>query len=98
MGDHVFVSELALKLLQQAQEHHRTDQSREPISLTLDLAQKSLAEWLATTLEQGDTPPSHVLATGYIALLLSQALTAPRRGRSWPIRCRRICARRCAKR
>jgi hypothetical protein len=41
-------------------------------------AQKRLADWLAANLGEAHRSPSHVLATGYIALLLSQVYrTAP---------------------
>ena len=52
--------------------------SREPITRTMEQAQKRLAEWLATNLGEENKSPSHILATGYIALLLSQVYrTAP---------------------
>lgn len=78
LGDHAHVSQLALNLLRQAQEQHQQDPSRDPTSLTLSLAQKSLTEWLATNLEQENKSPSHILPTGYIAVLLSRVnRTAP---------------------
>jgi hypothetical protein len=78
LGDHAYVSQLALSLLHQAQDIHRQDTSRDPVTLTMEQAQKRLADWLATNLEEEDTSPSHILATGYVALLLSQAYrTAP---------------------
>jgi hypothetical protein len=78
LGDHTHVSQLALDLLHQARELHRQDPSRDPAARTMEQAQKSLATWLATNLEEEDTSPSHILATGYIALLLSQVYrTAP---------------------
>ena len=78
LGDHTYVAQLALTLLHQAQDLHRQDPSRDPTIQTMEQAQKCLADWLATNLEQKDTSPSHILATGYIALLLTQVYrTAP---------------------
>jgi hypothetical protein len=73
LGDHAYVSRLALNILQQAQEHYRADGSREPTTVTLGLAQKNIADWLAANLPQQDTSPSFVLPSGYIAILLSRA-------------------------
>jgi hypothetical protein len=78
LGDHARASELALTFLRQAQEVHRQDASRDPTTLTLAQAQNNLAEWLAANLDQPDKSPSHVLPTGYVALLLSRVYqTAP---------------------
>lgn len=78
LGDHAHVSELALKIFQQAKERHHRDPSRDPTSVTLGLAQKCLADWLATNLEQENKSPSRVLPAGYIAVLLSRVnRTAP---------------------
>lgn len=78
LHDHAYVAQLALDLLHQAQELHPKDPARDPMTVTMEHAQKRLADWLATNLEQQNTPPSHVLATGYVALLLSQVYrTAP---------------------
>jgi len=78
LGDHAYVSQLALNLLHQARDLHRQDPSRDPVTLTMEQAQKRLAKWLATNLEQEGTAPSHILAAGTIALLLSQVYrTAP---------------------
>ena len=78
LSDHARASELALKFLRQARDIQRQDPSRDPTTLTLGQAQKSLAEWLATNLEQENKSPSHVLPIGYIALLLSRVYeTAP---------------------
>jgi hypothetical protein len=78
LGDHAYVSQLALKLLHQAQELHQQDPARDPTTQTMEHAQKWLADWLAANLEQREQSPSHVLATGYIALLLSRLYqTAP---------------------
>jgi hypothetical protein len=78
LGDHAYVSQVALEILRQAQEIHGRDPSREPSAVTMEQAQKRLADWLATNLGQENQSPSHVLATGYIALLLSRVnRTAP---------------------
>ena len=72
LDDHVYVSRLALQFLQQARDVYKYDSSRDPTTLTLDLAQKNLVDWLAKNLESRSESKSHVLATGYIALLLSK--------------------------
>jgi len=78
LNDHAYVSQLALNLLHQAQDIYRLDPSRDPTIQTMELAQKHLADWLATNLDEKNTSPSHILATGYIALLLSRVYqTAP---------------------
>jgi hypothetical protein len=78
LGDHVYVSQVAVDLLRQAREAHLRDSSRDATTRTIELAQKRLADWLAVNLGEEDRSPSHILATGYIALLLSQAYrTAP---------------------
>ena len=78
LGDHAHVSELALKIFQQARDLYHQDPSHDPTTVTLGLAQRNLADWLATNLEQENKSPSRVLPTGYIAVLLSRAnRTAP---------------------
>ena len=78
LSDHAHVSQLALNLLHQARDLHRRDSSRAPVTQTMAHAQKRLADWLAANLGEEHKSPSHVLATGYIALLLSQVhQTAP---------------------
>jgi len=76
LGDHAQVSQLTLKLLDQAQELHRRDPSLEPVSLAMTQAQKRVEEWFLLNLERQSQPPSHVVASGYVALLLSSALRA----------------------
>jgi hypothetical protein len=71
LGDHAYTSRLALDLLTQAQELHRQDASRDPTTQVMENAQKRLTSWLAANLEEKDQSPSHILATGYVALLLS---------------------------
>jgi hypothetical protein len=78
LGDHAYVSQVALDLLHRAQDAHRQDPSRHPVARAMEQAQKRLAEWLATNLGEEDQSPSHILAAGYVALLLSQVYrTAP---------------------
>ncbi len=78
LGDHAYVSQLAVDIVHQARELHQHDSSRAPGSVTMELAQKRLVDWLATNLGDENKSPSHILATGYIALILSQAYrTAP---------------------
>jgi hypothetical protein len=78
LGDHAYVSQVALEILGQAKVLCRQDSSREPASATMEQAQKRLADWLATNLGEENKSPSHILANGYIALLLSRVnRTAP---------------------
>jgi hypothetical protein len=78
LADHAHVSRIALELFHDAQKAHRDDPSRHPATRTMEQAQKHLAEWLAVNLGDTDRTPSHILSTGYIALLLSQVYrTAP---------------------
>ena len=78
LSDHAQVSELALNLLHQARELHRKDPSREPVTHAMANAQKRLGDWLAASLGEEHRSPSRIMATGYIALLLSQVhRTAP---------------------
>jgi hypothetical protein len=72
LNDHAHVSKTALHLFSEAQEAHRLDPSRDPTSRTMEQAQKHLTEWLAVNLGEQNRAPSHILSTGYIALLLSQ--------------------------
>jgi hypothetical protein len=79
LHDHAHVSEKALELFRQAQAAHKLDPSRDPASHTMKQAHQHLVEWLATNLGEENRTPSHVLSTGYIALLLSQVYrTAPK--------------------
>jgi hypothetical protein len=79
LTDHAHVAQTALELLQEAQKAHREDPSRDPATRTMEQARKHLADWLAVNLGEANRAPSHILSTGYIALLLSQAYrTAPR--------------------
>jgi hypothetical protein len=78
LGDRAYVSQVALDILHASQETHRRDPSLDPTRLTMELAQKRLVDWLAKNLGEENVAPSHVLANGYIALLLSQVnRTAP---------------------
>jgi hypothetical protein len=72
LGDHAYVSKLALDFLSEAQRLHRENPSPEPIIQTMTYAQKQLAAWLQANLDEKDQSSSRVLANGYIALLLSQ--------------------------
>lgn len=78
LGDHEQVSRLTLKLLDQARELRHQDPSLEPVSLVMAQAQKAIREWFAANLDLQNQPPSRLLASGYVALLLSWAFrTAP---------------------
>jgi hypothetical protein len=76
LDDHAQVSRLTLKLLDQAQELHRQDSSLEPVSLAMAQAQKRVEEWFASNLEMQNQPPSHLVASGYVALLLNRTFRA----------------------
>ena len=72
------VSRMALEILDQARQLYRSDTSRSPVALTMELAQKRLADWLSTNLDPGTQSPSQILANGSVALLLSRVFrTAP---------------------
>jgi hypothetical protein len=78
LNDHAYVSKMALELLQNAQAAHRHDPAHAPVAQVMEQAYKQLAEWLAVNLGEENRSPSHILSSGYIALLLSQAYrTAP---------------------
>ena len=78
LSDHAYVTKTALDLFQDAQKAHRADPSRDPATHTMEQAHQHLTEWLATNLGDQDRRPSHILSSGYIALLLSQVYrTAP---------------------
>lgn len=78
LGDRAHVSRLSLKLLDDAQQVYRGNPAQDPTKLTLELAQKTIAEWLAKNLGEQDKASSQVLAEGCIALLISQVFrTAP---------------------
>jgi hypothetical protein len=78
LGNHAEVSRLTLKLLDQAREQHRQDPSLDPVSLAMTQAQQLTGEWFASNLEMRGQPPSELLASGCVALLLSRAFrTAP---------------------
>jgi hypothetical protein len=72
LGDHAYVSQLALNLLKEAQEEHQRDPSQPPVRQTLDRAHRHLTEWLALNLDQKSEAPEQLLANGYVALLLSR--------------------------
>jgi hypothetical protein len=76
--DRAHVSRVALEIFDHARQIHSTDPARPPTSLTMELAQARLTEWLATNLDEKDPGAAHVLANGGIALLLSRVFrTAP---------------------
>ncbi len=72
LGDHAYVSRLALDIISQARAEQEKDAPDNPTHRTLSRAQQQLADWLAANLDTQNQSPSHVLATGYIALLLSR--------------------------
>jgi hypothetical protein len=76
LGDHARVSRLALELLDRAREIHLGDRSRDPVTVTLEYAQKAISDWLAKNLHEEGEPPSRIVGTGYVALLLSRLYRA----------------------
>jgi hypothetical protein len=72
LGDRVQLARLALRLIDEARALHRADLSANPTVLTMRHAQTELNRWLATHLGEQDQSASQVLASGYIALLLSR--------------------------
>jgi hypothetical protein len=78
LADHAYVSQLAVDIFRQARDRHHEDPSRNPTALTIEQAQKRLANWLATNLDGQNKSPADTLPAGTIALLLSQVYqTAP---------------------
>ncbi len=78
LGDHSHVAESALELFRDAKKAHQLDPSRDPVTHTMEQAHKHIADWLAVNLGEQNRTPSHILSTGYTALLLSQTYrTAP---------------------
>lgn len=71
LGDHAQVSRLTLKFLNEARELHRHDPSLDPVSLAMARVQQGTREWFSSNLEIKDQSPSQILASGYVALLLS---------------------------
>jgi hypothetical protein len=72
LGDHARVSRLALEFLERAREIHRTDPAGDPVTVTMRYAQKFVADWMAENLREEGEAPSRIVATGYVALLLSR--------------------------
>jgi hypothetical protein len=72
LGDHAAVSRLTLRLLDESRALHRTNPSAEPVTVAMRHAQAELNRWLAVNLNEEDQADSQVLASGYIALLLSR--------------------------
>jgi hypothetical protein len=72
LGDHAHVSRLTLEILTRARELHRADSTRDPVTVTMQHTQKLLADWMAENLHEEGQPPSRIVATGYVALLLSR--------------------------
>jgi hypothetical protein len=78
LGDHAYVSQLANDIFRQAKERRHETPSCEPTEITIELAQKRLADWLAANLGAENRSTSQILATGAIAILLSKVYrTAP---------------------
>ena len=72
LGDHARVSRLALQFLERAREIHRADPAADPVTVTMRHAQKFVADWMAENLREEGEAPSRIVATGYVALLLSR--------------------------
>jgi hypothetical protein len=76
LGDRTQIPRLALQFLEEARKFHREDPKRDPVALTMEMAQKHVAEWFAANLDVHDKNPSQVFSSGYLALLFSQSLRA----------------------
>jgi hypothetical protein len=72
LGDHARVSRLALEFLERAREIHHADSTDDPVTVTMRHAQKFVADWMAENLREEGEAPSRIVATGYVALLLSR--------------------------
>jgi hypothetical protein len=72
LGDHARVSRLALEFLERAREIHRAEPASDPVTVTMRHAQKFVADWMAENLREEGEAPSRIVATGYVALLLSR--------------------------
>jgi hypothetical protein len=69
---------VTLEIVDHARKVFRTDKSRSPATVAMELAHQRLTKWLATNLLETDKPASEILADGSIALLLSRVFqTAP---------------------
>ena len=78
LGDRSQVSRLTLKILDQAREISRQDNSRDPNILVMALTHGLLAEWLEINLECEGRSPQQIFASGYLAMFLSKTFrTAP---------------------
>lgn len=73
LGDHAQVSRLTLLIVDQAREQYRLNPSTDPVSLAMAQAQKLTKDWLASNLQIRDLPSSQIIASGYVAFLLSRA-------------------------
>ncbi len=76
LGDRTQIPHVALRLLEEARTLYRIDNSRDPVSLTMETARKHLAEWFTANLDFRDNNPSKVFSSGYLALLFSKSLRA----------------------
>lgn len=78
LNDRIHVSRLTLRLLDEARQVYERDKSQTPTTLVMEKMQQLLADWLAVNLGEQGRPRSEILASGYIALLLSRLnQTAP---------------------
>jgi hypothetical protein len=72
LGDRAQASRLAVSLVDEAKEIHRRNPSTDPTTVTMRHVQKRVADWLASNLGEEGRPPAQIVATGCIALLLSE--------------------------
>jgi hypothetical protein len=72
LGDHAQVSRLTLLLLDQAREQLRQDSSSVPVSVVMARAQELAKKWLSSNLQIRDQSASQIVASGYVAMLLSR--------------------------
>ncbi|SDU11927.1 hypothetical protein SAMN05444156_2067 [Verrucomicrobium sp. GAS474] len=71
LADESHVARLALRILDTAREQHRADPTRHPTTLTLELAQQEVADWLSQSLGAPESSFAGNTAPGRLALLLS---------------------------
>jgi hypothetical protein len=72
LGDHTHVSRLALEIVEEARALHRADPTHEPVETTMRHVQARIAGWMAENLREEGVVPSRLLASGYVALLISR--------------------------
>lgn len=78
VDDPAHIARVALSLIDEAKQLHREKPDQQPTRLTLELAQKRVADWLAASLNGPHQAASEIFAHGSMALLLSRVFqTSP---------------------